>query len=72
MAVQIVVTVGPDGTITAATKNITGPGCMDHMELIEGLCAPAKTVGSRLTADYHATTQQNITATWQVTETEME
>ena len=70
MAVRIVVTVAPDGTITAATANIKGPGCMDHMELLEGLCAPAKTVGSRLTENYHAVVQEDVIATSHVTETE--
>jgi hypothetical protein len=70
MAVRIVVTVAPNGTITAATENIKGPGCMDQMELLEGLCAPAKTVGSRLTEDYHAVVREDIAATSRVTETE--
>ncbi len=71
MAVRIVVTVAPDGTITAATANIKGPGCMDQMQLLEGLCAPAKTVGSRLTENYHASVRDGVTATSHVTETEM-
>ncbi len=70
MAVRIVISVAPDGTITAATENIKGPGCMDQMELMEGLCAPAKTVGSRLTEDYHAVVRQDATATLHLTETE--
>ncbi len=71
MAVRIVVTVSPDGTITAATEKITGPACLDHVGLLEGLCAPAKTVGSRLTEDYHAVVHEDVTATSHVTETEM-
>jgi hypothetical protein len=70
MTVRLVVTVAPDGTITAATKNVTGPACMDQMELLEGLCAPAKTVGSRLTEDYHAVVREDAHATTHVTETE--
>ncbi len=70
MAVRLVVTVAPDGTITAATENITGPSCMEHFELLEGLCAPAKTVSSRLTEDYHAVVREDVTATSQVIETE--
>ncbi|WP_197537339.1 DUF2997 domain-containing protein [Modestobacter italicus] len=64
------VTVAADGTITAATENVDGPKCMDQMELLEGLCAPARTVGSRLTADYRAVVQQDAEATTHVIETE--
>ena len=70
MAVRLVVTVAPDGTITAATENVTGPACMDQMDVLEGLCAPAKTVSSRLTEDYHAAVREDATATLRVTETE--
>lgn len=70
MAVRLVVTVAPDGTITAATENVTGPACMDQMELLQGLCAPANTVSSRLTEDYHAVVREDATATTHVTETE--
>ncbi len=70
MAVRLVVTVAPDGTITAATENVIGPACIAQIELLEGLCAPAKTVGSRLTEDYHAVVRADIAATSHVTETE--
>lgn len=70
MAVRLVVKVARDGTITAATDNVTGPACMDQIGLLEGLCAPAKTVSSRLTEDYHAVVREDATATTHVTETE--
>lgn len=70
MAVRFVVTVAADGTLTAATENITGPACLDQLELLKGLCAPAKTVSSRLTEDYHAVVRADVTATSHVNETE--
>jgi hypothetical protein len=70
MSVRLVVSVASDGTITAATENVTGPACMDQMELLEGLCAPARTVGSRLTEDYHVVVREDANATTHLTETE--
>lgn len=72
MAVRLVVTVAPDGTITAATENVTGPACMDQLELLEGLCAPAKTVSSRLTQDYHVIVREDASVTSHDTETEIQ
>ena len=62
MTTRIVVTVAADGTISAATKDVTGPRCMDQMDVITTLCAPAAVVDSRLTEDYQASTTSVTTA----------
>lgn len=50
---RIVLTVRPDGTLTAETKNATGSSCMSLLDSIEKLCPGAVVVDSHLTADYH-------------------
>lgn len=51
---QIVVTVGPDGTITAETKGIKGTDCLDYIQVLENLL-DAKTNSSAFTDEYHQT-----------------
>jgi hypothetical protein len=48
---QIVVTVGPDGTVRAETRGILGERCLDYVAVLEDLI------------DGHAT-QSSYTADW--------
>lgn len=48
---QIVVRVDPDGAITAETRGMLGPSCLDSIALLEDLLE-ANTVHSAFTADY--------------------
>lgn len=52
---QIVVTVAPDGSITAETKGIKGTGCLDYIQVLEDLL-DAKTTSSVFTDEYTQTT----------------
>ena len=52
-APQIVVRIGPDGAVTAETRNVTGAACLDYVGLLEDLL-DATTVDSSYTADYTA------------------
>ena len=52
--VELHVTVGPDGVVTAETRNVTGAACLDYVAVLEDLLqAPA--VDSSYTADYTRT-----------------
>ncbi|TJY72490.1 DUF2997 domain-containing protein [Arthrobacter sp. CAU 1506] len=51
---QLIVMVGPDGTVAAETKNIFGSDCLDYITLLEDLLE-AETVSSSYTADYART-----------------
>jgi len=51
---QIIVTVKPDGTISAKTHGITGANCLDDIDRLEQLLL-AETVESHYTADFHRT-----------------
>lgn len=53
--VRITVDVRPDGTMVAATHNVTGPRCLDEVNRIEALCGGTIS-SSRLTDDYEGTT----------------
>lgn len=54
-AEQIIVRVAPDGTVSAETKGITGPKCLDSIAVLEDLLE-AQTVASEFTAEYDQTT----------------
>ena len=60
---RITVRVGADGQLTAETHGVTGPKCMDYIELLENLL-DAETVSSEFTEDY---TRQNQHPTDEVT-----
>ncbi len=49
---RVILTVQPDGTVQAKTEGVTGPECLDYIEVLEDLLA-ANTVTSEFTADYH-------------------
>lgn len=51
MTTRIVVTVRPDGTISAETRGLKGPACLDEVSRIEALCG-APISESQLTAEY--------------------
>ena len=51
---QVVVRIGPDGTVTAETRNVTGAACLDYVGLLEDLLG-ATAVDSSYTADYTRT-----------------
>ena len=51
---QVVVTVRPDGTITAETIGIKGSACLDQIALLEDLLE-ATTMTSNFTHEYHET-----------------
>lgn len=48
---RIVVTVAGDGTVSAETVGVTGPACLDYIEVLEDLL-DARTVHSAYTAEY--------------------
>ncbi len=48
---QLIVTVGPDGTVAAETRNIFGSDCLDYITVLEDLLE-AETVSSSYTEDY--------------------
>lgn len=53
MAEQYIeVTVGPDGSVTAETRNLLGSRCLDYIAVLENLL-DAETTSSAYTADYH-------------------
>lgn len=52
---QIVVTIAPDGTISAATQGIKGTDCLDYIQVLEDLLE-ATTASSAFTDEYHETT----------------
>lgn len=58
MSEQIIVRVGADGAIHAETKGITGPKCLNSIELLEQLL-DAQVTSSAFTDEYN----QNTTAT---------
>lgn len=58
----IVVTVAPDGSVTAETVGVLGPACLDTLSMLEDLL-DAEAVSSAFTADYHrctSTTDQDV------------
>jgi hypothetical protein len=52
---RIVVTVAPDGTVTAETRGVVGEECLDYVAVLEDLL-DARVVESAYTADFHRTT----------------
>ena len=52
MSETITLVVAADGTVTAETHGVAGPGCLDYIAVLEDLL-DAKTVSSSFTADYH-------------------
>ncbi|MFG1953053.1 DUF2997 domain-containing protein [Micromonospora sp. NPDC048830] len=48
---RIVVTVGPDGAVSAETHGLFGERCLDYVAVLEDLLA-ARTVRSAYTADH--------------------
>jgi len=57
---RIVVTVHPDGTVTAVTHDILGERCLDYVAILEDLLA-AETTQSEFTADRHRTQVADVT-----------
>jgi DUF2997 family protein len=57
---QLVVRVSVDGTIQAVTREVTGPRCLDYIDVLEDLLE-AETLNSAFTADYtaHTTTDED-------------
>ena len=53
--VELHVTVGPDGVVSAETRNVTGAACLDYVAVLEDLLQ-ASAVDSNYTADYSRTT----------------
>lgn len=51
---QVVVTVAPDGAITAETRGITGEACLDYIQVLEDLLEATAT-SSAFTEDYERT-----------------
>ncbi|WP_446212948.1 DUF2997 domain-containing protein [Micromonospora sp. IBSANI012] len=49
---QIVVTVHPDGSVSAETHGVLGERCLDYVAVLEDLLA-ARAVDSTYTADLH-------------------
>ncbi|MGC4805141.1 DUF2997 domain-containing protein [Micromonospora sp. DT233] len=47
---RVVVTVNPDGTVSAETQGVLGEGCLDYVAVLEELLG-ARTVRSAYTAD---------------------
>lgn len=52
---QIVVTVAPDGAISAETQGIKGTGCLDYIQVLEDMLE-AVTTSSAFTDEYQQTT----------------
>ncbi|MGB2567622.1 DUF2997 domain-containing protein [Micromonospora citrea] len=48
---RVVVTVGPDGAVSAETRGVHGDRCLDYVALLEDLLA-ARAVQSAYTADH--------------------
>ncbi|GIF75080.1 DUF2997 domain-containing protein [Asanoa siamensis] len=48
----VTVVVAADGTVSARTDGVHGPGCLDHIAVLEDLL-DATTVSSAYTADIH-------------------
>ncbi|MFE5291847.1 DUF2997 domain-containing protein [Isoptericola sp. NPDC056618] len=59
-AEQIIVIVGPDGSLAAETKGMAGPKCLDSSALLEDLL-DARTVTSKFTEEYDQTTLERET-----------
>lgn len=53
-AERIIVRVATDGTVSAETKGIKGPKCLDSIAVLEDLLE-AETVSSEFTAEYDQT-----------------
>ena len=51
---QLIVTVRPDGAVSAETRNIFGAECLDYITVLEDLLE-AESVSSSYTEDYHRT-----------------
>lgn len=56
----IQVRIAPDGTVTAETMGMTGPKCLDYVDVLEDLLQ-ATAVQSAFTSDYYTTTTQEQT-----------
>lgn len=52
MTKQIIVTLSSDGSIVTRTAGISGPACLDEMNMLTSLASHAKLHDSRLTTDY--------------------
>jgi hypothetical protein len=50
-AQHIIVSVAPDGTISAETRGVTGTRCLDYVQVLEDLL-DATTVDSAFTEEY--------------------
>lgn len=60
MTKKLVVRLKPDGTVDAETFGMTGPECLDYVQILENLLE-ATTVDSQFTADYSAVATQDST-----------
>jgi hypothetical protein len=52
MAKKIIVSVSPDGTITAESAGQQGPSCLDDLALLTSLSPGSTVESSRLTPEY--------------------
>lgn len=59
MTTRIVVTVRPDGTISAETRGLKGPACLDEVPRIEALCGE-RISESALTKEYMETAATEV------------
>lgn len=55
---RVEVTIGPDGSVSARTVDVTGQACLPYIALLEQLL-DARTVQSAFTPEYHVTTEQH-------------
>ena len=59
---QVVVTVAPDGAVTAETRGIKGKACLDYIAVLEDLLE-ATTTSSAFTEEYEQTATSTSTTT---------
>lgn len=59
---QLHVRIAADGSVTAETKNVTGAGCLDYINVLENLLE-ATTVDSAYTTDYTRTSIIDVQGT---------
>lgn len=55
---QVVVTIAPDGSVVAMTRNIKGTGCLEYISVLEDMLE-AQTTNSSYTAEYDEATETN-------------
>ena len=57
MTRRVVVTLSPDGSITAETMGVKGPACLEDVPVIQALARHALIVSSNLTPSYYGRAQ---------------